>query len=242
MYLWVIATLLSYFVKGLCGFASSIVFGLVLGFRVPNSMITPVDCIYTLVSNSVMTWRNRQYVRLRVAIPCASILTAASIVGILFLKNTDAGIIKLVFGFVVIFMGIYLFVKDVRGESGRMNKVLETMCVVLAGVMTGLYGIGALMGVYISSRTETANEFRATMCSVFLAEGVIRTVIYAVTGLITRESVMMAIVLLPCMIVGLYAGIRCSEVIDTKLAKRIVLLTLIVSGIVLAVRSLLSII
>lgn len=45
MYLWMIAAFIAYFVKGLCGFANTLVFTTILSFGASNASISPVDLL-----------------------------------------------------------------------------------------------------------------------------------------------------------------------------------------------------
>ena len=45
MNLWIIATVAAYYIKGLCGFANTLVFTSILSFRESNAVISPVDLL-----------------------------------------------------------------------------------------------------------------------------------------------------------------------------------------------------
>ena len=45
MYLWIIAAVAAYFIKGLCGFANTLVFTSILSFGASNSNISPIDLL-----------------------------------------------------------------------------------------------------------------------------------------------------------------------------------------------------
>ena len=45
MILWIIAAICAFFVKGLCGFANTLVFTSILSFGVNNSSISPVELL-----------------------------------------------------------------------------------------------------------------------------------------------------------------------------------------------------
>lgn len=238
MWLWMVAALAAYFVKGLCGFASTIVFGTVLGFSVTNAEISPVDCLFTIFSNSIMSWRGRKYLKSEIILPCAVIMVVFSIVGTLFLKNTDAHIIKLIFGLVVIFVGVNLLIRDIRGTRKKTSKIVELISLITAGVMTGLYGISVLTSVYLSQRIDDANEFKANLSCIFLFEGLVRVISYTLLGIITVASLKTAALILPCMLIGLFAGMKCANVLDPVLAKRVVLVMLMISGLALVLATL----
>ncbi|MBP5151698.1 MAG: TSUP family transporter, partial [Lachnospiraceae bacterium] len=93
MALWIAATIVAFFVKGLCGFANTLVFTSVLGFGVNNVDISPVELILGYPSNMILTWKNRKDLKRNIFIPLALLVLAGCIPGALLLKNTDAGYI-----------------------------------------------------------------------------------------------------------------------------------------------------
>ena len=59
MYLWIIAAFTAYFIKGLCGFANTLVFTSILSFGAANAYISPMELLNVYLSNFLLTWNNR---------------------------------------------------------------------------------------------------------------------------------------------------------------------------------------
>ena len=57
MGLWIIAAVAAFFVKGLCGFANTLVFTSVMGFGSDNVSISPVELVLGLPTNLILAWR-----------------------------------------------------------------------------------------------------------------------------------------------------------------------------------------
>ncbi len=55
----IFAVICAYFVKGICGFANTVVFTSILSFRSDNINITPVDLLIGIPANIVLTYRER---------------------------------------------------------------------------------------------------------------------------------------------------------------------------------------
>ena len=106
MILWFIAAFTAYFVKGLCGFANTLVFTTILSFGAANASISPVDVLLGYPANLILSWKNRRSLDPKVFLPSAMLVLAGSIPGAFLLKNVDVRSIKLVFGFVVIALGM----------------------------------------------------------------------------------------------------------------------------------------
>ena len=97
-------------------------------------------------------------------------------------------------------------------------------------MLCGLYGVGALLAAYVNRVTEDSGAFKANMCAVFIIENMMRIGIYAVTGIITLDTIKHAVILMPFMLIGLFLGIKSSSVLDEHLAKKVVTIALIISG------------
>ena len=59
-WLWMIAAMIAYFIKGLCGVANTLVFPSILSFGVSNANISPIDLLLGYPANLILTWKNRK--------------------------------------------------------------------------------------------------------------------------------------------------------------------------------------
>lgn len=60
IFIWNLSAFLAYFVKGLSGFANTLVFTSVLSFFTANRNITPVDLLLGMPSNAFIAWQERR--------------------------------------------------------------------------------------------------------------------------------------------------------------------------------------
>lgn len=238
MYLWIGAALVSYFVKGLCGFADALIFNSILSFGINTADISPVLLVTGYPTSLIVAWQNRRGLRLRVCLPLAALVLAGCIPGAFMLKNVDARLIKFIFGFVVVALGVEMLLRERRQEKRPASKPVLALIGVLAGVLCGLFGVGALMAAYVGRVTETNSEFKANMNAVFFVEGTFRLILYLCLGLITPASLRQSLILMPCMLAGIFLGSRCSRKLNEKVVKKLVIFTLILSGVLLILRNL----
>ena len=83
MLLWIIATLAAFYVKGLCGFANTLVFNAIMNFGESAVNISPVELVLGFPSNIIMTWRGRKSLRAGVFVPPTIMMLLGSAVGAL---------------------------------------------------------------------------------------------------------------------------------------------------------------
>ena len=238
MIFWIIATLLAFYVKGLCGFANTLVFTSVLAFGTANINISPVELILGYPTNLIISIKERKAITPRIVIPLAIMVIIGSLGGALFLKNADTTLIKIIFGVLVILIGIEMLLRELSQKKAKNSKVLLTIIGILSGFLCGLYGVGALLGAYIGRTTDDLKSFKANICTVFIIENTFRIILYLFYGIITMESIKRALILSPFMLIGLGAGMLSAGKISEKIVKRIVIILLIVSGIALILANL----
>ena len=238
MYLWIIAATVAYFIKGLCGFANTLIFTSILSFGTSNANISPIDLLLGYPSNLILTWKNRRNLDPKVYLPLAALVLAGSIPGALLLKNVDARAIKLVFGIVVAALGAEMLSRESSKNRVRSSRITLAVIGVAAGVLCGLFGVGALLAAYVSRVTENGDSFKANTSAVFIVDNTFRIVLYRMLGLLTLATLKSSLLLIPFALLGLFAGIQCSTRMDEKRVRQITSVLLILSGISLILKNL----
>ena len=238
MIFWIIATLLAFYVKGLCGFANTLVFTSILTFGTANINISPVELILGYPTNLIISIKERKKITPRIVIPLAIMVIIGSLGGALFLKNADTTLIKIIFGVLVILVGIEMLLRELSQMKAKNSKLLLTIIGILSGLLCGLYGVGALLGAYIGRTTDDLKSFKANICTVFIIENTFRVILYLFYGIITMESLKRALLLSTFMLIGLVAGMLSAGRISERVVKKIVIVLLIVSGIALILANL----
>lgn len=235
MFWWILATICAFFIKGLCGFANTLVFTTILSFGNSNVNISPVELLLGFPANIVLAWKERKSIKWNICIPLTLLVIIGSIPGILFLKNANTNIIKIFFGIVIVFIGLEMFLREFQSRKMKQSKILILIIGILSGILCGLYGIGALIGAYMNRVTDDIHSFKANICVVFLSENIFRIILYSVWDIITFDILKQAIILFPFVLLGLSLGIFSGRFLNEKRIRKLVILMLIVSGIALIV-------
>ena len=238
MFWWIVATLCAFFIKGLCGFANTLIFSTILSFGNNNINITPVELLLGYPTNGILAWKERKSIDWKMSIPLAALVLAGSIPGALFLKNAQSEVVKIVLGVVIIVIGLEMLLRERSVAGKEPPKIVLLLIGLLSGVLCGIYGIGALLSAYFSRTTKDSHAFKGNMCLVFFVENTFRVLMYIYCGIITLETVKQVLILVPFMLAGLYAGMASGKVLDEKIVKKLVIIMLIVSGVALVVNSL----
>lgn len=237
---FIIATLVAFFIKGLCGFANTLIFNGILSYTANNINISPLEVVLGYPSNIILVWKERKSLNWKIWFPLTVLVVAGSIPGIFLLKHTDAGLLKVIFGIAVIIIGIEMLFREMKSSNGKSggSKIILVLIGIISGLLCGLYGVGALLAAYVSRVSENSHEFKANICVVFVVENTIRIILYAATGILTLAVLKQVVILIPFMLAAVFLGMKSSSVLNEKVIKKIVIVLLILSGIVLIINNL----
>lgn len=227
----IIAVICAYIIKGMCGFGNTLIFSTILSFTTNNINISPIDLIIGYPTNIYITWKERKSISLGRCIPPIIMVIMGSIAGVLLLKNGDASLIKTLFGFTVVFIGLEMLYRERQKiRKGNSRPVLYFIGII-SGILCGLYGIGAFLVAYTNRISDNQSQFRGNTCFIFTIENTFRFLLYSITGILTFTVLKKALLLLPFMALGFSLGLVLSKSSSEKLIKQVVIILLILSGI-----------
>lgn len=237
MVLWIVATFTAFFIKGLCGFANTLIFTSIMGFGAANVSISPVELLLGYPANIILTFKNRTKFKISVFAPLALLVIVGSIPGALLLKSIDVRYLKIICGFVIVLIGAEMFYREFRTSKVHESKIVLTIIGLLSGMLCGLFGIGALLAAYVGRVTESSDEFKANISAVFIVDNTFRVILYSLLGVITFETLRSAVVLMPVVLLGLFLGMKSAQILNDRIVKKCVIVLLIISGIALIVNN-----
>ena len=239
MALWMLAALLGYFVKGVAGIGNTLVVTSMMSYTRTNAEITPVELLLCVPTNLVVTWVYRKHINWKLAIAPMCMVLAGDVLGVLLLKNVDVTAMKMVFGVVLILLSVEQLWRELRGKPGKAaHPALMLALGISAGVLCGMFGVGALLAAYFARVTTDDATYKGTMSVIFTVENTFRVIAYSATGLLTTASLTNAAMLLPFMGVGLFLGIRLSSRMNPRAMRLVITVMLLVSGLPLILTSL----
>lgn len=229
------AAFCAFMLKGMCGFANTLVFSTMMAFRAGNIDITPVDLLLGFAPNLIMVGKERKSLSFKVWGPLAGLLLLGCVPGVLLLKNGDVRAVKIFFGLVVLAAAVNMLVQRRAaaraGGSAPVNRVALVGLGLFSGLLCGMFGIGALLAAYVGRVTKSAAAFRGNISMVFLVENVFRIALYAANGIFTASVLQNALRSAPFMLLGLGCGILLSKKVDDEKIKTLTIVVLAASGI-----------
>jgi len=232
----VIIIFLAYTVKGLSGFGSGLIAIPFLAMIFPVAFIVPVLGLLSYSGTIMQSVHLRKQVAWRDMLPLLPFSFVGISVAVWLLVTVDQNTLILYLGLFVVSYAIYslLPLPDARGGRGWA---------VLAGSLGGM--VGALFGtggpfyvVYLKMRKLDKGVFRATIAMIFLFDGGVRIVGYAINSLYTLQVLWMLLILFPVLFAGLYVGHHLHIKINQTRFNQMISLLLLFSGAMLIYKAL----
>ena len=75
---FIIATLVAFFIKGLCGFANTLIFNGILSYTANNINISPLEVVLGYPSNIILVWKERKSLNWKIWLPLTALVVAGS--------------------------------------------------------------------------------------------------------------------------------------------------------------------
>ena len=133
---WMIAAFCAFFVKGLCGFANTLVFTSILSFTNSNRNISPVELLLGYPTNAILAFKERKNIQWRLCLPLAALVVLGNIPGILFLKNANTTFVKqALWLFPMMLLGLALGIFSGRFLNEKKIKVLVIVLLIFSGLL-----------------------------------------------------------------------------------------------------------
>jgi len=233
--LCIVIIFVAYVIKGLSGFGSGLVAIPLLAFFLPLPFVVPVMALLSYSGTVYQSLSYRRDVVWRDLWPLLPFSMAGITVALWLLVNADVTLLTFT-------LGIFIFCYAVYSLLPHKIKSGSRWWAVPAGGSAGL--IGALFGtggpfyvLYLKMRQVTKQQFRATITMIFLVDGGARMVGYFYSDLFTNKIVILALVLLPVLILGIYVGQHLHIKINDRRFNQVVSALLLISGLSLAIKS-----
>lgn len=227
-----------YTVYGLTGFGSSVTAMPLLVLLIPLRMAVPLMLVFDLVSGLLLGLKNRRFIEKREALRLIPFMLAGMAIGVLALVRAPEHLLLLVLGlFILCYSGWSLLV---HGKPRPLASAWAGPFGVVGGMFTALFGTGGpFYTIFLTRRLHDKLTLRATISGVLLFSAVARLVLFTGAGLYRQATLpLLAAVLLPFALGGLYLGNRLHQWMPAERVKQAVWVVLIAGGASLVLRNL----
>lgn len=229
----------AFVIKGLVGFGDPLLYNPLLSVHLDNKYISPGLLPVSLLLNAIIVYRSRHSIHPKKLLPIIFWIILGVIPGTLLLKYATSWVLKVVLGVLIILLGLEMLTRSEEATS-KPNNIFMAVMSFLSGVSSALFGINLLFLVYLERTTTDRDEFRGSICLVFLVESIFRLISYTLGGIITPFAVEIAAIALPAALIGTWVGIQIDKRIDDTLIRKLIVYVFIIGGVSTVIRALIT--
>ena len=231
---------LAYTIKGLIGFGNPLISAPLLSMRLDNVILTPGTLIMDCPINGYITWKNRHNFQWRRILPLLLANVCGVVPGALLLRFSLPWVIKTALGCVVVFLGLEMATRSLRPvKPGRDAPWVRLVVAFFSGICGGLFGINMFLTAYLQRSARDYQEFKGSICFLFVGENFFRFAVYAASGLINRQVALFGLISLLAAVIAMVAAEKLApHMLEDKLQKGAIVLFLL-GGVSIIVKSIL---
>jgi uncharacterized membrane protein YfcA len=113
----------------------------------------------------------------------------------------------------------------------KLNPIVLNIILFLGGIIHGAFGTGGpFIIIYAANAIPKKSNFRATLCTLWLALNTVIITKNFATGAINRNVIILLLVCMPFLFAGMLIGNKAHNKVDDKLFTRLVYAVLLLSG------------
>lgn len=231
-----VAVLLGYVVYGLTGFGSSVIAVPLLVHVFPLRFAVPMMLLFDLCAGALMGLRNRKRLNLPELKRLLPILCVGMLGGVTLLASASERWLLPVLGLFLIVFALWSLLR--RGAPVPISARWAVPTGLVGGAFTALYGTGGpIYTVYLARRIADKVELRATIGVLIFSTALVRLLLFTAEGFYGQHGLLtLALVLMPCALVGFAVGSLLHARIPTARAVQVIWVLLIASGASLLLR------
>ncbi len=227
----------AYVVFGISGFGSTLIAVPLLAHLFPLQFVVPFFVLLDCAGAFSMGIRLRGEVMRREILLLLPFMATGILAGVYLLVRLDGELLLGGLGLFVMIFGASYVIKS--GKGLPLPHWAGAPIGLFGGTVAAMFGIGGPIYVFfLAGRNATPAQIRATMPMIFMFTTVARIVLFAAAGLYSPTALLAALVLLPVMALGLWAGHHLHLSLSRETVIRVMGALLVLSGMSLILRAL----
>lgn len=240
-WLWLgLAILLAYTIEAITGFGS-IVIALSLGaLLLPIPELLPVLVPLNVLMSGYLTWKHHHHIDWRLlATLILPLMVAGTLTGYLLTPWLGAGILKVLFGLLVVWFAGRELWRMFGGRVAEPHGLMASRVITFgAGITHGLFASGGPLLVYaLAGIRLDKSRTRATLLTVWFTLNLTLSLLYLFDGSLIASAGRL-VWYLPLLVVGVWAGEFLHHRLDEQRFRQAVYGVLLLTGLLLVVRGL----
>ncbi len=228
----------AYFICGIAGFGSALISVPLLTLFFPVSQVVPLVGLLDWLASVSQGLPNRRLIRWPDLLPLLPFTVLGVSAGLYLHTILAPGSLILTLSIFILLYAVYTLLPFPPLHGGRW---LAGPAGLLGGMVGALFGTGGpFYVIYLTLRQPDKTEFRTTIATIFVIDGLCRIVGFSLSGFYTLRTLALCAAILPFGALALWLGGRAHLRISHAAFVRLVSIILLGSGLVLLVKALMT--
>lgn len=222
--------LVAYFIRGISGFGSGLVAVPLLALLLPLKFVVAFMLIMDFAASLALGSAHRKQVDWSELKPLIPGSIVGVVLGVSLLVHLDQATLLIILGLLIIAFALRSLL-NLHGDQ-LISRLWALPASLVGGMVSALFGTGGPPYViYLTHRIRDKGVFRATTSLLFLMEGGLRGIVFALAGLLFQAD-LLGVFLggLPIMALGLWLGGKVHVGISSTQMVRLIGGLLLISG------------
>jgi uncharacterized protein len=231
--LFLLATFIGAVVSGVAGFGMGVVFVGMWAHILTPIQIATLIVGYGLVTQSYGIWKLRRALSWPRLAPFIIGGAVGAPVGALLLTYIGSTYLRLAIGVLLVLYSIYGLARPVF-QPVQVGVTADAGIGVLNGLLGGLTGlVGIIVTIWCQLRGWSKDEQRTVFQPVMVAASALTALSLSIAGVVTAETINLYLLGLPLLLAGVWIGFKLYGTLDDALFRKVLLVLLLFSGLVL---------
>jgi len=227
--------LFAYLVRGIAGFGSALIAVPLLALTMPLTIVVPLVVFLDYVGSASQGINNRKNIQWNEILPLLPFTLIGVAVSLYIMDSVKPEMLSVALGCFIIIFAVYQLLPV---KLGQANRIISVPSGFLGGFVGTLFGTGGpFYVIYLNLRHLDKSSFRATFATVFLIDGALRLVGYAVKGFYTLEMLGYLAMAVPVAGLGLFFGGKIHTALGRDTFVRLISVLLLGSGTALLMKA-----
>jgi len=223
----------AFIIKGLTGFASSLLSIPFLILFIDLKFIVPVMTVVSIFSGLTLFLMTKKHIVKKEFWIIFIFILLGTLVGVKLLVNYSTIFLERILGILIIVFSLNMLINTQKLLKIKIKESWAVFVGFLSGILGGMFDTaGPPIVIYFGHKLDKM-AFRATLVVILFLEAVWRTILYSFNGYITFETFKFTFYLLPAVFIGLFLGSKIHIKVNEVLFKRIISIILIIAGLFL---------
>ncbi len=225
----------AYFIRGIAGFGSALISVPLLALFFPVSQVVPLIGLLDWLASVSQGLPNRRLIRWSDLLPLLPFTVLGVSTGLYLHTVLAPGSLLFALSIFILFYAVYALLPFPPLHGGRW---LVGPAGLLGGMVGALFGTGGpFYVIYMTLRQLDKTEFRTTIATVFVIDGLCRIVGFSLSGFYTLRILAIGAGIIPIVALALWLGGRVHLRISHAAFVRLVSIILLGSGLALLVKA-----